>query len=243
METKKISVTLGLSLILLMFATISWGCYQIPDTRGPGNYVKEDRMVGKFSSLEIGGAFKVFLTQGKQESLTVEADENEIGEIVTEIAGSKLKIYLKPGCRGKCHEMTLYVTFVDLHSVDFSGAVEVVGTHPLTFADLDMQISGAAEITLDMAVEKLDAEFSGASEVELKGTCKRGIIEISGASDFNADELEFGDLDIGISGAADARLLVTGNLDVDASGASSVRHSGGAKVTSHVSGASSVKAI
>jgi hypothetical protein len=203
--------------------------------------VKEDRAVGSFSAIDIGGAFEVVLTQGNQEKLVVEADADELADIVTETVGSKLKVYTRSGWRGNFHNITIYLTFVNLEDINFSGAVEVQSQSPLTFENLDLDVSGAAEITMDLTATRIDAEFSGASEVEFTGKAGRGIFELSGASELYAAGLEFETLEIEVSGASNAEVFATGELDIDASGASSVKHKGGAKLRVNTSGSSSIR--
>jgi hypothetical protein len=242
MDTKKIFVPFALFILMGMFATVSFGCYNIPADRSTGNFIKEDRQVSNFTKLEIGGAFKVILSQGDQEKLVIDADAEEMKDIVTEVVGSKLKIYTKADWGMRLHEMTIYLTFKNLEYIDFSGAVEVTGETPLTFSDLEMDVSGAAEIDLEMNAEKYEAEFSGASEIDFRGTCKTGYIEISGASEFDAEGLEFQDLNIELSGASDAKIFATKKLTIDASGASSIRYKGNPPdVSVDESGASSIK--
>jgi hypothetical protein len=243
MNTKRIYAPLSLVVILALLATVSFGCMNIPQDRGTGNFVKEDRAVSNFSKLDIGGAFKVYLSQGDQEKLTVEADQDELKEIITEVVGNKLKIYTDSDWGSRLHEMTIYLTFKNLDYIDFSGAVEVKGEGLLNFTDLNMDISGAAEIEMAMKADKFDAEFSGASEIDFSGNCKSGYLELSGASEFDAQDLEFQDLSIEVSGASEAKVWATGTLSIDASGASDIRYKGSPKVTVDESGASSVKPL
>jgi hypothetical protein len=242
MKSTKFLLSIFQIILLMSFTTMSFGCMHFPpERRTSANNVKEERNVSNFSSLDIGGAFKVYLTQGNTEKVVVEADADEIKEIVTEVVGGELKIYTKSNWHGNFGEMTIYLTFKQLESIDFSGAVEVQSDSPLTFDDLEMDVSGAAEITLNMTAAKLDAEFSGASEMTFTGTCQKGYIEISGASELEAESMIFTDLVIELSGASEARVNATGELKIDASGASSVHYKGGAKLTVDTSGASSVK--
>jgi hypothetical protein len=226
MDSKKLFVPLALVILFGMFATVSFGCWNIPADRSTGNFIKEARSVSNFSKLDIGGAFKVYLSQGDQEKLEIEADTKEMSEIVTEVVGNKLKIYTKPGWGERFHDMTVYLTFKNLDYIEFSGAVEVKADKALTFNELEMDISGAAEIDMEMKAEKYTAEFSGASEITFRGSCKTGNIEISGASEFRAEDLQFEDLTIELSGASEAKVFSTKRLRIDASGASEVRYKG-----------------
>jgi hypothetical protein len=243
MDTRKLFVPLALFIMMGMFATVSFGCWNLPQDKGTGNYAKEDRNVTNFSRLEIGGAFTVYLTQGSQEKLTIEADADELKDIITEVSGSTLKIYTKSDWNMHFHEMTIYLTFKSLDYIDFSGAVEVESQNELSFTDLEMDISGAAEIEMNFKANKFDAEFSGASEVDFSGSCKTGYLELSGASEFDAENLEFQDLNIEVSGASEAKIWATGILNIDASGASSIRYKGSPKISLDESGASSVKPL
>jgi hypothetical protein len=242
MNSRNLFVPLALVILLGLFATVSFGCWNIPEDRSTGNFIKEERNVSNFTRLEIGGAYEVHLSQGDQEKLVIEADADEIKEIVTEVVGSKLKIYTKSGWGERFHEMTIYLTFKNLDNIDFSGAVEVSAESALTFSELEMDVSGAAEIDLEMRAEKFTAEFSGASEIDFRGVCKTGDIEISGASEFDAEGLQFEELSIELSGASEARIFATNKLNVDASGASEIRYKGNPpNISIDESGASSIK--
>lgn len=242
MNSKKLVVPLALVLLLGMITTVSFGCWNIPADRGNGNFIKEVRSVSNFSKLDIGGAFKVYLSQGDQEKLVLEADADEIKEIVTEVVGNKLKIHTKPGWGEQFHEMTIYLTFKNLDYIDLSGAVDVKSDSPLTFSELEMDVSGAAEINMEMKADKYTAEFSGASEITFAGSCKTGYIELSGASELKAEGLQFEDLTIDMSGASEAKIFSTQKLRIDASGASEVRYKGNPPdISIDESGASSIK--
>lgn len=243
MNTKKLFAPFALIVLMGMFATVSFGCWNVPQDRSTGDFVKAERTVSNFTQLDVGGAFSIFLSQGNQEKLVIEADKEEIDEIVTEVVGNKLKIYTKSGWSGRFHEMSIYITFKDLEYIDFSGAVEVVGENTLTFPELKMDVSGAAEIDLEMKADRFEAEFSGASELNFRGSCKTGYIGLSGATEIDAEGLEFQDLKIEVSGASEAKIWATGSLTIDASGASSIRYKGSPKISIDESGASSVKPL
>jgi hypothetical protein len=243
MELKKLFVPLAMIFLLGLIATVSFGCWNMPADRSTGNFIKEERSVSNFTRLDIGGAFKVYISQGEQEKLVIEADDDEIKEIITEVVGEKLKIYTKSGWGASFHEMTIYLTFKNLDYINFSGAVEVIGENAMTFTELEMDVSGAAEINIALNAERFEAEFSGASEIDFSGKCKTGYFGLSGASDFNAENLEFQDLNIDVSGASEAKVWATGTLNIDASGASDIRYKGSPKVSIDESGASSVKPL
>lgn len=243
MKMQKFVTHFALLIILGLISTTSYGCRNFPEPRGQENPVKEERNIANFTKLDIGGAFEVILSQGDQIKLVVEAEADELKDIKTEVNGSTLKIYTESTWNPRYHEMKIYLTFTELEEVGFSGAVEVTSAGTLSFTDLELNVSGATEIELSLTASKLDAEFSGASEIDLTGKATSGRFELSGASDFNAEDLEFQDLSVEVSGASDARVWATGTLNIDASGASTIRYKGNPRISLDESGASSVKPL
>jgi len=228
-----------IAFLLLASTGLMGSCIPLVGEKGDGDVVKEERQVSGFTSLEVSGAFKVYLYQGKSESLTVEADQNLMDNIITEVKGDKLEIYTKGTIR-KATKMNIYLSFEELEMIDISGAVSIVGEDRMTFAELNIDGSGASEIDLIMDVELLEADFSGASEIDLSGEAKFVRFELSGASEINAFDFKVAHFELEVSGAADAKIYVTGNLDVEISGAASVRYKGSPQVNSEISGAGSL---
>ncbi|MCD4724038.1 MAG: DUF2807 domain-containing protein [Bacteroidales bacterium] len=239
MKTKR-TMTVFIAFLLMGSTGMMGSCILIGGEKGDGNVVKEERTVSGFTSLEVSGAFNVFLYQGKSESLTVEADQNLMEFIITEVKGDKLEIYTKGTIR-KATKLNIYLTFEELEMIDISGAVSLVGEDKMIFHELNLDGSGATEIDLIMDVELLEADLSGASEINLSGEAKFVSLELSGASEISAFDFKVVHFELDVSGAADANIYVTENLDVEISGAASVRYKGSPHVNSEISGAGSIK--
>lgn len=234
------TITLLLAFLMIAGSGLMAGC--IPDgVKGDGDVVKEKREVSGFTSLEISSAFNVFLTQGRSESLTVEADKNLMEHIITEIKGDKLMIHTSKKGISKSTKMNIYLTFEQLEMIDVSGAVEVTGEGPMTFEELTFDGSGASEISMELTAEVLTADFSGASEIELIGSAKAAYFDLSGASEIDAYDFEIIHCELDVSGASEVKINVSKSLEVDISGAASVKYKGNPSVKSDVSGAASLR--
>ena len=239
MKTTRIFLVIFISMLFASTALMG-SCIEITGVKGDGNVVKEDREVSGFTSLEVSGAFEVFLYQGKTESLTVEADKNLMELIVTEVKGDKLRIYTKENIK-KATELNVYLTFEELEMIDISGAVSIEGEGVFEFDELHLDGSGASEINMEMNVSSLHADFSGASEIELSGTAGSASFDISGASEIDALDFKISHCELDVSGAAEAKVHVIDMLEVNVSGAASVRYKGDPRVSQDVSGAGSIK--
>ncbi len=237
--TKKLTMV-ALSLMLGLVTLASSACMFMDGVDGNGNVKKETRDVSSFDAIKIAGAFEVYLSQGSSEGLVVEADENLLDLIQSEVRGGTLVIDTKENIRDS-KELNLYITFKDIEKMDISGAVELKSEEKLKFDELRIDGSGASEITLELEANKLECDFSGASEIELSGSAKYCSIDNSGASELDAYDFVVGEYDIEISGAGDAKIHCTDVLKARISGAASIRYQGDPKVDSRVSGAGSIK--
>ncbi len=238
MIKKALVITFGLFLGLITL--VSAGCNLMEGIDGNGKVVKETRNVGSFDKIEIGGAFKVFLSQGSIESLVVEADENLMKIIETDVRGGKLIVETKENIHDS-KKLNLYITVKDLTSLDVSGAVELTTEGKLELKNLEFEGSGASEIKMNFTAERVDGNFSGASEIEFEGSAGFCRLDMSGASELDAEAFVVKEFDLQLSGAGDADINVTEKLKANVSGAANVSYIGDPQVDSEISGAGSVK--
>ena len=241
MKNQKIS---GMTLLLGFILIMQSGCsYAYKGIKGNGNVVKQERKISKFSGLEVGGAFQVFLTQGDEEKLVVEADENLLDIIETKVKGGTLYISTTENIKD-FEEMNIYLTFKELDDMEISGACHLKGQNKFSFDNLELDCSGASETEMKLSANSLNMDISGASNVELFGSVDKLEIDVSGASKLNAYELETAVCDAEVSGAAAVKLLVTDEISAEVSGAAKLRYKGTAALISHdVSGAGSLKKV
>ncbi|MBN1338841.1 MAG: DUF2807 domain-containing protein [Bacteroidales bacterium] len=236
--------SINAALLATLVLTLNSGCiYGINGVKGDGNVVKEERKVSGFDQIKVGGAFKVFLTQGDVISVVVEADENLMNLIETEVSMGKLKISTKDNINNPT-ALNIYITFKDLTAMDISGACELKGRNRFTLGNLDLGCSGASDIDLAMEAGDVTFDFSGASSVDLEGSANRVDLDISGASNLDAEEFSVKVLDADVSGASHARIRVSDELSADVSGAGSLKYKGEPRIRQQdVSGAGSIKSI
>jgi len=229
-----------IGIILLFLAMSSSGCMYITGIDGNGKVVKESREVSSFNQIRVGGAFNVVITQTNTESLVIEADENLLPIIDTKVKGNTLVISTKENIRDS-KELNIYISFKNLEKLDISGACDLKSEGMLKFSTLRFEASGASEIELDLTADKLVCDYSGASEIEFSGSAKQCDIEISGASELKAFDLVCEEMELRVSGAADAKVNASESLRVNASGAASVKYKGNPNIDQRVSGAGSIR--
>jgi len=234
--------TKGIFTAILITLLIIASCNVIGEM-GSGNVIRQERKVSSFNGIEVSGAFDVMLIQGTTSSLVVEADDNLMDLIRTEVRGSTLVIDNKrPIAHSK--SLKLFITFTELKSVDLSGAVDIESQGKLTLPELAISGSGASDGKLDLDVQRLSIDCSGGSKLKLTGSAKDVNVEASGAVDLFAYDFPAENYKLSISGAGKAEINVSKNLNVDISGAASVHYKGSPTgIYQDISGAGSVKKV
>ncbi len=228
-------ITFSIVLIFLFYA-----CMDTID--GNGIVKKEQREISSFNKIDISGGYEVIINQGNEEKLELEVDENLLEYIVSENKNNTLFISSKKSIQS-AESLKLYITVVNLESIDVSGAVELKNKGTLTSTTLDIEISGAGNVILNLDVKNINMDMSGASETTLSGNANNFDIEISGAGKLNAKKLKTKSTNVDISGVGSAVVFAKKSLKVEISGAASVKYKGNPKIEKSISGAGSVKKL
>jgi hypothetical protein len=240
MKTKRNYNCSTVSAIFITVFIVLSSCLVLGE-RGNGNVVKQERKVASFDAIDVSGTFDIILSQGTAQSVIVEADENLMKIINTEVEGGKLIIdHKKPIQHSTC--LKVFITVTDLKSLEMSGAVDVMTEGRLTLPEFRIEGSGASDSKFDLDVQKLDVESSGGSKFKFRGLAAKVHMDVSGAVDLFAYDLITDDFTLDISGAGKAQINVNKELNVDISGAGTVRYKGNpTKLIENVSGAGSIK--
>lgn len=232
---------MSLKICLTLFAIpVLLSCNHIFGKRvhGNGNVTTQDRQVGNFKSVEVGGAGKVFISQGDQHSVKVEVDENLQQFIEVYQEGDRVvvreKLHFNLDATG---DIKIYVTAPVYHDIDASGACDIISEATITNAeDIGLHLSGAGNIRMDINAPRISANISGVGNIDLKGETKSVELELSGTGHAHCFDLKSEDVKVDISGTGSAEVYASVHLDAQVSGAGSVDYKGGAKVDQHVSG-------
>ena len=189
--------------------------------KGSGNIQIEKRNVSGFTSVKTGGAITVDVVSQRDFGVEVEADDNLLEYVKTEVRGDTLKIYTE-GCISTRTPIRVRIAMPQIES---------------------FEVSGASSGTLtNVKNETLSLDASGASKIKTDGEVKELIVDLSGASRLDAENLKADDVTVDASGASSATVVALNDLNAEASGASTIRYAGEPKnLKKDLSGASSIK--
>lgn len=190
-------------------------------TNGSSNVMSESRNVNGFDEVELQGVGNLSIQQAGSESLTVEAEEDVLPKIRTEVVNNRLIIGPEPNS-----------------SIQTTGPIN----YTLTVKDLNtLKVSGSGDIEAqDISTDELTVAVSGAGAVNISGKTDSQEIDISGSGDYRAEDLESKEAKVNVSGSGSAIVNVSGELNAEVSGAGSVEYVGDPTVNQDVSGTGEV---
>jgi carbon monoxide dehydrogenase subunit G len=230
----------GIIGILIMVVMAS-GCVGT----GSGNVVKENRDLSGFKEISLNGDINLILKQGDVESVEVEAEDNIISDIKTQVTGNKLMIshegassMIRP-----TKPINVYVTVKDINSIEISGSGKVEGSN-INTNNLDLSISGSGTSAIEnLTANNLKASISGSGKIELTGKTSSQNINIEGSGEYKTKNLQSEKTVITIDGSGSAEVNTSQNLEINITGSGKVSYSGNPTIKQNINGQGDVKQI
>jgi hypothetical protein len=209
----------------------------------------EDRHLSGFNAVNLAGSFDVFITQGTTESVKVEAPDNIIDHIITEVSGGVLKIYNKndngfhwDDLFGGHRKIAVYVTAKDLNSINVSGSGDVSFKEGIHTNSLKLRVSGSGDLIGKVDVKTIETSISGSGDVKLSGRADNSTVSVGGSGDYSGRSLVTINTAVRVSGSGDASVNASNKVDASVSGSGDIRYTGGAKsVSSSKSGSGDIE--
>ncbi len=235
---KKLMLVLGLVALFQLNAQSQnwWG----KGMNGEGPIVKRSLDLDGFDKIVLTNNAKVYLRQGSSQSVEVEAQENIIENLVTDVSDNTWKIRFDKPVR-RYEGMKVYITVRTLEGVRLSGSGSIIGENTFTGLDeLGVSVSGSGDISLDVEANIIDTHISGSGDIRLAGRTDKHGISISGSGEVEAYDLNSNACKVRISGSGDCEVEVQEDLEVRISGSGDVNYKGRPRVSSRISGSGDI---
>jgi Putative auto-transporter adhesin, head GIN domain len=207
---------------------------------GNGQLKKETRSIGEFSSIGSSGSWDVMVAYGTTNSIQVEADENLIPYIVTEVEGNKLSIHSKKNTNLRSrNKIVVYVTMSNLTGLSLSGSGSVMGEGKFSSdGPLQVSISGSGNIKMGFnSAKSVIMSIAGSGNIQLAGKAENAEVSISGSGNADCGNLQVDKVNARISGSGNVKIFANNSVKANISGSGSVVYKGPANdIESHTAG-------
>lgn len=207
----------------LVLALLLSGCGGV---KGSGVRKSEPRQVAEFHGVEARDSLKVLVTQGTPASVKVEADDNLLSILTTEVKDGVLVLDVNSSYTADNPiKVEVTVPAVDSLALGGSGSLEVQGE--LEAKDLGVAVGGSGVLTAKGKFENVRFDLGGTGRVIVGGTTINESITMGGSGTMNTSELQAtGKCDVTVAGSGQASVWADGPLSITIAGSGTVTHRG-----------------
>ena len=242
------------NLIIVAIAIISLSLTSCEDyITGEGMVVTETFDLNDFSNIETNASFDVVVSQGPDQKIEVEGQQNIIDRVQLNVSNGTLKMDLENG-NYKNIELTVHITIPTLDRVVSSGSGDIE-IKELEGDDLEIKTNGSGDvnatdkITLtnemkidndgsgdieldDLVADEVTALIQGSGKLEIKdGSTQDLTITLQGSGDIQLYNLQSEDVTVTSQGSGDIQVKSMNTLTVNLGGSGDVKYKGNPTIT------------
>ncbi|HET7788376.1 MAG TPA: head GIN domain-containing protein [Myxococcales bacterium] len=224
----------------VLIALLSAACAH-ESVRGNGRTTRELRDLPRFDSVAVHSGIRAEVEIGPQAPVQVDADENLLPLVVTEVADGTLSIRFRYDTSVSSEQpVRVRVRIPAVHRLDATGGAGLrAELEP--GQDLEVHSSGGSEVRVrGLNASLLSVSGSGGARVQLSGAADTVRLRISGGTRVRAASLAARAVNVHGSGGASAEIRASGVVRGSLSGGSNVHVLGRASSRVSTSGGSSV---
>ncbi len=207
---------------------------------GSGNVIREDRLVSGFDKLSLSGIGDVTLTQGNEDALAIEAEDNVLSNIKTEVRDGTLFISYEKKSVVPTKPIKFYLTMRNISELQTLG-VSNIHSDSIQADRLNVGISGTGNVNINnLTANRAAINVSGAGNFKADGQVNDIKVTLSGAGNYEGKDLRSMNADVTITGLGRVVVWATDNLDIIISGGGGVEYYGNPQVSKNITGIGTV---
>jgi hypothetical protein len=215
-------VILG-ALFSVVFGSVGCAMVDRDTIQGSGTAKTETRELAPFTRIESTGSPDVLVTIGPKQSLTIEADDNILPVLTTEVKGDRLVIGSSESFSPKT-PIKITITVAELKGAKVTGSGEINATG-VTASDFEAEVTGSGDISVGGTANSLKAKVTGSGTLD-------------------ATKLSVADAIVHVTGSGDAKVNTSKSLNATVTGSGDVQYRGNpSEITENVHGSGSVRKL
>jgi len=233
--------------------------------RGSGRVIEEERPVSDVTGVELATLGKLTIEMGEREELRVEAEENLLQYIETEVRGGTLRIGTQPGVTLRNRRpVNYYLTVKELDEIVISSSgdieapdleaerfsVTISSSGNLEMGDLDadtveVRITSSGDVEMgDLSAERIAIDISSSGNLDVAGgeVVEQDMV-ISSSGNYRARGLESAEAEVRLTSSGSATIRVRDYLKASLSSSGDVRYIGTPTVDARTTSSGDVERI
>jgi|SRR5690606_32867700 len=220
--TTLVRITIALILTIL-FSSCGFDINFGSGIKGNGVVQEENRTVnGDFTAVSVSEGLDVYVTQGGEFKILVEADENVIDLIATDQKNGTLRIHTIQNI-GRATKK-IYVTLPKITALEASSGADLITENTIDAETIDLNASSGADMEItDLRAEKVNAGSSSGADIKIGGEAKTLYSKASSGSEVKANGLIVGEGLANASGGARIKVTATVSCIAEASSRANIQ--------------------
>lgn len=213
-------------LAIVLFTATSCGWRSV---RGNGNVISENRNEASFNGVKTAGSFDLYVTQGETTSIRIEAEENLLKYITTEVEDGVLKVRVRRGVNLRPRkDMKVFVTAPNFKQLGIAGSGNIIAESDIKSSDnMEFSIAGSGDVRVStIDAPKITVRISGSGSATIAGSTRDAEFRIAGSGDIKCKELKAENTEVHIAGSGNVWTYCSQNLDVHIAGGGDVHYLG-----------------
>ncbi len=212
------------NMSMMHFDNFKWS--DINCVSASGDVISETRtFTTEFTDIDTSRTVNVYLTQGAQESIKVEAQENLIDLVKTEIINGKLKVYLS-SCITNSEPINVYITTDKISSLTATSAGHIKGNNVINGDKIVINSNSAGSVDVEIDVNTAILDASSAGIISVRGTVDSLDIDAGSSGIINAYDLKAKNVKAEASSAGSIQVYALETLDADVSSMGKIQYKG-----------------
>jgi len=218
----------------------------------PTNFSTETREIKDVKRVHLKDYGHLFISQGNEESLRIEGEQEVIATVKTFIREGELVLDIDAGWFDKAWSavasavegrvLKYFLVVKNLDGIYVQGA-STVKVDSLKTESLYLTLKGAGEIIINgLDAGLVDVDLPGAGRISVMGKTDRLHVSMKGAGSFDAPQLESREAKVLLRGVGKATVWSTAQLDATVEGIGAIDYYGNPVVRQNVSGLGKVNA-
>jgi hypothetical protein len=197
--------------------------------KGNGKVVTETReIIGDFTEVFASEGLNVHVAQSDDFSIEVEADENVIDLIGTDIKNGKLRIHTRENIGDATKNIR--VSLPEISALKSSSGAHLQTENTIEGDRLEIDGSSGARLKAELQANHLEMDASSGANLDISGTADRADVDVSSGGYIDAEDLSTKNCTADASSGGNVKIQVSESLTANASSGGNIAYSGNASV-------------
>lgn len=236
--------------ILIILPLMAMACASLPAitinaTRGSGKVISENRDVKDFQGVSLSGSGDLIITQGDSEALRIDAEDNIMPLIESDVRAGTLYLGLKPNVGSVITTVPVkyYLSVKNLNAIDLAGSGSVQ-TDNLKASSLTIISTGSGSVDIKvLTADTLKVTMSGSGSVSLAGKVGQQSAELTGSGSYDASSLDTQQATAILTGSGGMTVWARNSLNITISGSGSVNYYGKPSLNQNLTGSGEINSL